>query len=224
MGFQTMSDLGTCHHGVSVMALCGSCQREGRQAHDERLRERLADAEAEIACRDQGMVWPIREDNGRVTQANWDLVCGEILNLEDHAAKLEKERKGVVDACGFVHDDDPKAPKTLVEYVRETQEMALNDAEATTAADREGAIRRLSRNSKTLRARVDALEPKPLSCAPLDGTRIIIIDPKAEHPTYMYVEASFQPGPHHFNEWCCWDGPFDPSAAARWMSLPKAAE
>lgn len=82
-------------------------------------------------------------------------------------AELEVERAAIVAACGFDHDHDPEAPKTLSEYVRETQIMAVRCATEWTSDYKEAAVRRLSRHSKhigeeneRLRARVEVLDAK----------------------------------------------------------------
>ena len=93
-----------------------------------------------------------------------ELEGGQILNRKAIArkdariAELEAERADIVDACGFEHDDDPKAPNTLVEYVRETQAFAVNTMETWTDDDKDAAVRRLSRNSDTLRRKNAELE------------------------------------------------------------------
>ena len=96
------------------------------------------------------------------TSNGFEAKCVE---LQAKVRELEDERATVVDACGFDYDNDPEAPKTLTEYVRETQLLAVRCASEWTGDYREAAVRRLSRNSEhigkeneNLRARVTAFQ------------------------------------------------------------------
>lgn len=72
------------------------------------------------------------------------------LALAESYIEMWNERAAIVDACGFAHDDDPEAPKTLTEYVRETQKFAVGHMENWTSDHKDAAVRRLSRNSEHL--------------------------------------------------------------------------
>lgn len=88
----------------------------------------------------------------------FDAIIAGIKGLADRVVELEAERSEVIKACGFDIDDDPEAPKTLPDYVRETQRMAVQSAEEWTSDYKDAAVRRLSRSSESLRVRVKELE------------------------------------------------------------------
>ena len=70
---------------------------------------------------------------------------------------LRAEIAAIVDACGFEYDSDPDAPRTLVGYVREVHGMAVDQAEHVTSDHIDAAVRRLSINSRHMRARLARL-------------------------------------------------------------------
>lgn len=89
----------------------------------------------------------------------------ENYELRARVAELQEERTKIVDAVGMVHDDDPDAPKALVEYVRETQLLAVRCASEWASDHAEASVRKLSRGNITmldevhrLRRRVEELE------------------------------------------------------------------
>lgn len=69
--------------------------------------------------------------------------------------RAKADEDAIIDACGFEYDDDPDAPRTLVEYVREAQGMAVDHAEHVTAEHADAAVRRLSISSRHTRAQLE---------------------------------------------------------------------
>lgn len=90
-------------------------------------------------------------------------------NLNAKLVELGTEQTAIIEACGFEHDSDPDAPRTLVGYVRETQTLAVSMAEHYTAADADAAVRRVSTSSRHARAQLDrATKPLLFKDAPKD--------------------------------------------------------